>query len=97
MKGTKVSWRDHAAARVAAALLVDPDRVQVDALLAQEAYGIADALVSEARAGHPLRDYFATEALVGLVTDLAIHLTPAMAAQEAYDIADAMMREREEP
>lgn len=42
--------------------------------------------------GLTVRDYFATHAMEGMVTDVVID--PQQIARMAYDVADAMMKER---
>jgi len=49
----------------------------------------------EAQDGASLRDYFAGEALVGIISHPHINGTPKYAAGLAYDYADAMLAERE--
>lgn len=45
--------------------------------------------------GMSLRDYFAVQALAGLVSNAAHVHTPASAAARCYELADAMLAERE--
>ena len=44
--------------------------------------------------GMSLRDWFAGQALAGLVADSSLYSTTKTEAQEAYELADAMLQER---
>ena len=49
----------------------------------------------EPTVGMPLRDYFAGQALAGLLSDPNINFCPHEIANISYQLADAMLAERE--
>lgn len=55
----------------------------------------ANADVVTSTPGMSLRDWFAGEALKGLLHDRELHDIPACASEKAYTFADAMLEARE--
>lgn len=59
------------------------------------AFPLSTSFVGGGNCGMSLRDWFAGQAIIGIISDTRCNWSGHRMAEEAYSISDAMLKERE--